>query len=106
MMEKQLVKIDSIKLGYNNDGQFGFTIELRGQSWGTVDFWGTWSEWSEYCKWSVDDQNKIFTESLLKMKKLLKDAKRDTLEKLNGAPIEATFEGCLLKSWRILTEVL
>jgi hypothetical protein len=38
--------------------------------------------------------------------KLLRDAKVDSVEKLKGKPIEATFDGNTLKEWRILTEVL
>jgi hypothetical protein len=38
--------------------------------------------------------------------KLLKEAKVDSVEKLKGKPIEATFDGNMLKEWRILTEVL
>jgi hypothetical protein len=38
--------------------------------------------------------------------KLLKEAKVDSVDKLKGKPVEVTFEGNTLKSWRILTEVL
>jgi hypothetical protein len=38
--------------------------------------------------------------------KLLKDAKVDAVQKLQGIPVEVTFDGNLLKEWRILTEVL
>jgi hypothetical protein len=38
--------------------------------------------------------------------KLLKESKVDSVEKLKGKPVEVTFEGNMLKEWRILTEVL
>jgi hypothetical protein len=37
---------------------------------------------------------------------LLKDAKVNSVDQLKGKPVEVTFDGNMLKSWRILTEVL
>jgi hypothetical protein len=36
----------------------------------------------------------------------LNDAKVNSVDRLKGVPVEATFDGNLLKEWRILTEVL
>ena len=41
-----------------------------------------------------------------KRNSLLNEAKVDDIKNLKGVPVEATFDGTLLKSWRILTEVL
>jgi hypothetical protein len=38
--------------------------------------------------------------------KLLKDAKVSSVDELKGKPVEVTFDGNMLKEWRILTEVL
>jgi hypothetical protein len=38
--------------------------------------------------------------------KLLKDAKVNSVDELKGKPVEVTFDGNMLKEWRILTEVL
>jgi hypothetical protein len=38
--------------------------------------------------------------------KLLKEAKVNSVDKLKGIPVEVTFDGNILKDWRILTEVL
>jgi len=38
--------------------------------------------------------------------KLLKEAKVDNVDKLKGIPVEVTFDGMMLKEWRVLTEVL
>jgi hypothetical protein len=37
---------------------------------------------------------------------LLKEAKVNSVDMLKGKPVEVTFDGNTLKSWRILTEVL
>ena len=42
----------------------------------------------------------------MRINKLLNEAKRETVEGLKGIPIEATFEGNVLRGWRVLTEVL
>jgi hypothetical protein len=36
----------------------------------------------------------------------LKDAKVNSVDELKGKPVEVTFDGNMLKEWRILTEVL
>lgn len=107
-MRKELGKINSIQLGMGGyDGaMFGFSFDLGGVGWGVGDFWGTWSTRSEGCKWSIEDQNKIFLESLLKIKQLLNDAEKDDFTELKGVPVEVIFDGNALESWRILTEVL
>jgi hypothetical protein len=38
--------------------------------------------------------------------KILTDAKVYSVDKLKGKPVELTFDGNMLKEWRILTEVL
>ena len=108
MTHKEFGKIQSVKLGSGgyDDVMFGFSFTLGGNSWGVSDFWGTWQHHDKYCKWTKEDQNKIFIDSLLKVKNLLKDAKVDCFFKLAGVPVEAVFEDNTLSSWRILTEVL
>jgi hypothetical protein len=40
------------------------------------------------------------------LSKLLNEAKVSSVDKLKGIPVEVTFDGNMLKEWRILTEVL
>jgi hypothetical protein len=61
---------------------------------------------SEHSKWSESDRDVWYAEIMRYVSKLLRDAKVDSVEKLKGKPIEATFDGNTLKEWRILTEVL
>jgi len=63
-------------------------------------------EYTEDCKWTEDDRDKEAIDIMKYISNLLQDAKVLTVDELKGIPIEATFDGMILKSWRILTEVL
>jgi hypothetical protein len=41
-----------------------------------------------------------------KLKEVLEAAHKQDVSELKGVPIECTFEGNLLKDWRVLTEVI
>lgn len=110
---KLLGKIYSISygLGGHDDVQFGLTIELKGSTWGTVDFIGVWDynhieSPSEYTKWTEDDRTNKLVALNQKISELLKITNVKTIDQLKNKPVEATFENGTLKSWRILTEVL
>ena len=61
---------------------------------------------SEHTKWTEEERTKGIDETIRFISKLLKDAKVDSVDKLKNIPVEVTFEGVMLKEWRILTEVL
>jgi len=63
-------------------------------------------ECSEYAKWTEADRSKQYDEIMRYVSKVLSDAKVDTIDQLKGKPVEITFEDRVIKSWRILTEVL
>lgn len=88
----------------------GFSFELGSDkdSWGVNDFWGDWeSDPSERAKWTKEDRDSHLGKTCLRVSKIMRDAKVESLASLQGAPIEATFDGLnTLKSWRILTEVI
>ena len=111
-MEKRLGKISSIRFGHSGyqDVQIGISFTLSGKGWGVNDFKGYWDaeliEHNNYCKWTENDRDKSYAEIIRYLSKLLKDAKRDTVDELEGIPVEVIFEGNTLKSWRILTEVI
>lgn len=109
MIEKKLGKINRVKFGSGgyDDAMFGITFELGGQGWGVGDFWGTWTgDPSPYAKWTKEDQLRIRGETMGKIMDLMQKAKVNDLNKLQGVPVEITFESMTLKSWRILEEVL
>jgi len=99
MTGKQLGKIKSAHFGTSEGGSFGLFVELgdnEGNSWSCGDFWGCYPK-------SV---NVEFGKIALRILNLLTEAKKGDVAKLAGTPIEANFDDCGLKSWRVLTEVI
>ena len=111
-MEKKLGKIESVKFGIGGyqDAMIGLHVTLGNKGWGVSDSRSAWDAetitWSEHCKWTEAERNDTYAKLVRYVSKLLKDAKVDSVDKLKGIPVEVTFDGNLLKEWRILTEVL
>lgn len=111
-MENKLGKITKVKFGIGgyNDAMIGLHVTLSNDVWGVSDSRSAWDaetiKWSASCKWTEADRDKQYAELMRYVSKLLKEAKVDSVDKLAGIPIEATFDNNLLKEWRILTEVL
>jgi len=111
-MEKKLGKIESVRFGHGGyqDACIGLSVTLGNGSWGVGDFKGAWDpemiKRTEHTKWTEEDRTNNIGETVRFLSKLLKDAKVDSVDKLKGIPVEVTFDGNLLKEWRVLTEVL
>lgn len=111
-MEKKLGKIENVKFGIGGyqDAMIGLHVTLGNNDWGVGDSRSARDaesiKWSENCKWTEDDRDKQYAELLRYLSKLLKDAKVDSVDKLKGIPVEVTFDGNMLKEWRVLAEVL
>lgn len=111
-MEKRLGKITSVRFGHGGyqDAMLGLSITLGDGSWGVGDFKGNWDaeliKHTEHTKWTEEDRSKGYDETMRFISKLLKEANVDTVDKLKDIPVEVTFDGNLLKEWRILTEVI
>ena len=111
-MEKKIGKINSIRLGYGGyqDAKFGLSVDIASskEAWGVIDFKGFWSTDmnSKDCKWTEKDRDSSFAETMRLINKLLRESKKQSLNQLKGTPVEVTFDGMALKSWRILTEVI
>jgi hypothetical protein len=106
---KELGFIQKCSFGWGGyqDAMMGLSITLGGQSWGVGDFKGGWgSTRTEHCKWTEDDRLRDLGGAVMFLKGLLEKAGKQSVEQLVGTPIEATFEGNTLKSWRVLEEVL
>jgi hypothetical protein len=110
MLRKELGKIQSVRFGNGGyqDCQFGLWVELSGSGWGVGDGFGAWSMSmsSKGCKWTEADRDAEFAKTMRKTNELMLQAKVDTVDKLVGTPVEITFDGNMLKEWRVLTEVL
>lgn len=111
-MEKKLGKIEKVSFGLGGyqGCMLGISFTLGNAGWAVGDFKGTWDaesiKRSEYTKWTEEDRSKGYDETMRFLSKLLKEAKVDTVDKLKDIPVEVTFDGNLLKEWRILTEVI
>ena len=106
---KQFGKIRKASYGFGGyqDAQFGISFDLGGEHWGVSDFWGGWADKpTSGAQWTRKDQLAWHAETAERICELLKAAKVNSVAKLPGIPIEVSFDGNLLKSWRVLTEVL
>ena len=111
MRETKIGKISHVRygLGGYQDAMLGISFTLSSEGWGVGDFWGAWSsmiEHTEYCKWTEESRIKSHGDTAMRISKLLLEAKVTSVDKLKGVPVEVTFEGNQLKSWRVLTEAL
>lgn len=108
-MRTELGRIQHAKFGFGGyqDAMMGLSITIGGKSWSCSDFKGAWGiERSDYAKWSEDDRLRSLGEACMFLKGLLEKSHMQDVSQLVGLPIEATFDGTLLKSWRLLEEVL
>lgn len=107
-MTTKLGHISKVGFGFGgyDDAMFGLTVSLQGESWGVKDFKGWWAVRPETAQWSKEEGVKIHAETMLFILDLLKAAKKKDVTELKGVPVEVTFDGQRLQSWRILTEVI
>lgn len=101
-----LGKIESVRFG-SWDEKIGFHFTLRSTGGNVCDSWGCTSlEYTKYCNWTEADRINILGQAVMRVNALLVKAKKNNLDQLKDVPIEVTFEGNMLKSWRILEEVI
>lgn len=108
MTGNQLMKIATASYGFGGyqGEQFGLSLEFTSPGTGVGFFDGHWADRSEFAKWSVEDQEQAFVATAKLVRDTLRKAKKRDVAALVGTPVEVTFEGNLLKSWRVLEEVL
>jgi len=108
MNDTILGKISAVNFGVD-EGRIGLRLTLEG-SWCVMTSHQVWDPTvtppGEYSKWTIEDQDKELASMMRKVSKLLNDAKVSDIRELLGKPVEFTSEDGMLKSWRILTEVL
>lgn len=108
-LRTELGRIQRASFGWGGyqEAMIGLSLTLGGKSWGVGDFKGTWGiERSEHAKWSEEDRVRQLGEAVIFLRDTLKAAGKQSVDQLIGVPIEAVFEGNMLKSWRVLEEVL
>lgn len=112
MSRKELGKIQDVKVGFvgYQESEFGIRFTLGSKSWGVSTVTSAWSpslmECNERCKWTETDRDNDLLKTIRYMDKLIHEAGVSDVYKLVGTPVEVEFDGTILKSWRILTEVL
>lgn len=108
------MKIRSVSFGLGGyqGCQFGLFLdfEQKGGS-GVSDFvTGGWDYQSikvdEYTKWTEKERDHEMTLMCKTISKILSAAKVNDVQHLKGKPVEVVIEGNMLKSWRILEEVI
>lgn len=109
---KYLGKIANVSIGTGGyqDAMFGVSFSLSFDGGSSVsDFWGGWGPGIKHtasCKWTDAERLSSITDAFWKLANLMRDAKVIDAAKLAGVPIEVEVDGNLLKSWRVLKEVL
>ena len=109
MDKTELAKIISVEFGWGGyqDAQIGLSLTFEGDGTGCQTFIGCWcAPPSEHAKWNENDQTKELGKTARLIRDTLTDAKVQSVSQLLGKPVELTYEGNLLQSWRILTEVI
>jgi len=110
MVRTELGKISRAYMGmggYQNV-MFGLNFTFaKGGSSCVGDFWGTWADKpSPSAEWTLQDQQKLWGSMCLRIVKLLREAKVDKINDLEGTLVELTFNKQQLQEWRVLTEVI
>ena len=102
-MNKKLGKITSAKFGRGGyqDAIMGVSLTFGGKGWGTSHFDGAFIQNEKQ-----DQQAAYFLTLMQRVQLLLLQAKVKTLDQLVGIPVEVEFDGNVLHSFRVLTEVL
>jgi len=108
MTGKELGKITKARygLGGSHDSQFGLSLEFASGNSCVATFIGAWADYPPFAKYSAEEWRESHADSTIQIKEIFAQAKVDDVSKLVGKPVELTFEGNILRDWRILTEVL
>lgn len=97
-------------IGGYQDAMLGIHFVFSGDGWGVCSSKEAWDpnmiECSKHAKWTEEDRSRQFDEIMRYISDLLKAAKVKTVDQLKNVPVEVEFENQIIKSWRILTEVI
>ena len=101
------IRAISFGMGGYQDAMIGISVALQGKAWGVDDFKGAWAtDRTDRCQWTEEDRVREFGAVCMWLRDLLRAANKQRIDQLAGVPIEATFDGNKLVSWRVLDEVL
>lgn len=106
---KELGRIKSATFGFGGyqNVQFGVSVDLGGDAWSVRDWRGPWViDRSASAEWSEADRVQQMFDACWWLRHILTKAKKSHVDQLPGTPIEVTFDGLKMVSWRVLDEVL
>ena len=111
MSETRIGKIQKATFGFGGyqEAQFGLTLIIGNskENWSVSTFEGFWGmSPSSGALWTVDDQRARLGDTCLALIGWMKDANVTGVSQLGGIPVEVTFDGNMLESWRVLTEAI
>lgn len=109
MERREFGRISHAAFGFGGyqDAQIGLSLTFEGEAWGVSHFDGQWAtERSEHAQWTEEDRLRGLGETCMRLKETLRKAGKQDVAGLVGTPVECTFDGNLLRGWRVLTEVL
>ncbi len=111
MLRKELGKISSVRFGYGGyqEAQFGLSISLECNGGSVSNFKGMWPftmERHSSSEWTEADRERNAVDMVRFITETMDAAKVRDVADLKGIPVECEFDGQMLKSWRILSEVL
>ena len=100
IMNKVIGKIESARFGYW-EYVFGLHLTIKTETGGVTTSEG----YNPTYKYTVEAEA-AGLKMLARVQKLLKDANVESIHQLKDVPLEVTFDGSLLREFRILKEVL
>ena len=107
---KELGKISSVTFGMTGyqDAGFGMRFNFSGKSWGVSDdtHWVWNTEPDKSTKWTHKDRLEQMGKIMDFVRVKMNEANINNFKDFVGVPVEVTFEDRMIKSWRILGEVL
>ena len=108
-LRKQLGKIETISFGVE-DGKLGLSLTFTFGSTGCIWYETIWDfatvEKTEYSKWTEMEREQEAVELMKKISKYLNEAKVSSITELKNVPVECSFSGNMMRSWRVLKEVI
>ena len=107
-MRKELGKISSASFGYGGyqDAMVGFSLSFESGGGGVSTFEGSWPLTEDVPVAQRHSREKLAIAAVLRLTETIQKAKVHNVSELVGIPVELTYDGQMLKSWRILDEVL
>lgn len=102
---KFLGKIERARL-VREDGRFGFVFDLSSAGGSTTDARVVWETRPDRAQWTLQERADQMAHIMARVMLIMAEAKKHDFAQLTGVPIEVEFDGNMLKSWRVLTEVL